>query len=107
MRPLNRSARRNTSARNNSNRLTHKTRLWTLPLEMRDVPATFTVATTADSGAGSLREILGGGQGVLAAGDVIRFDTSVFSSSQTISLTSGQLPAINVPITIQPAGLAT
>ncbi len=56
----------------------------------KNYAATFTVTNTNDSGAGSLREAL------LTAGtnneeDTINFDPAVFSTPQTITLTSGAL----------------
>jgi hypothetical protein len=59
-------------------------------LEDRDVPATFAVTTTADSGAGSLR------QAILDANATTGFDEIIFGSGvldQTITLSAG-LPTI-------------
>jgi len=61
--------------------------------------ATITVANTNDSGAGSLRQALTDA----APGDTINFDATVFSSPQTITLTSGQL-VIDKDLTIQGPG---
>jgi len=59
-----------------------------------------TVTNNADSGSGSLR----GQIAAAASGDTIRFDnTGLFSSAQTITLTSGQL-SISKNLTIQGTG---
>ena len=52
--------------------------------------ATFTVANTADSGAGSLRQAIADADAA-ASDDVIRFDAGVFDIARTIALTSGEL----------------
>ncbi len=52
--------------------------------------ATLTVANTNDSGAGSLRQAILDAN-VNNADDTIVFDSTVFSSPQTIFLTSGEL----------------
>jgi hypothetical protein len=54
-------------------------------LEDRTVLSTLTVTSVADSGAGSLRAVLGAAHG----GDTIRFDHHL--TGQTITLTSGEL----------------
>ncbi len=65
-------------------------RLACMPLEDRTTPTTFTVNSAADSGVGTLRN-----QIALANAnpgpDTINFDPAVFSTPQTITLTSGQI----------------
>jgi hypothetical protein len=57
--------------------------------------ATFTVSSSADAGAGSLREAIGLANGAAGA-DLIQFDATVTS----ITLTSGVLPSITQALTI-------
>src|SRR5262249_45317985 len=65
-------------------------------LEDRLAPATLTVTTNADSGAGSLR----GAIAAAASGDTINFAADGLTGSQTITLTSGKLvPTVNLTIT--------
>src|SRR5213596_3800066 len=81
------------------NRLTKSQRFVLTKLEERTVPAQIhIVADNSDNGADSLRQILAGtgSKGALVAGDTIQFNTTFFASSQTISLTTGQLPAISL-----------
>jgi parallel beta-helix repeat protein len=60
-------------------------------LEDRLVPSTFTVLNTLDdSSVGSLRWAVGQANATAGA-DTIDFDSSVFSSAKTITLTNGQL----------------
>jgi hypothetical protein len=66
-------------------------------LEARWLPSTLTVTSTADSGAGSLRDDIAAAH----AGDTINFSSSL--AGQTISLTSGHL-VINKSLTIQGLG---
>src|SRR3954467_11246853 len=92
------------------NRLTKSQRLVLDKLEERTVPALFTVNVLTDSGpaaTGSGSGSLGDLRSAVAsakAGDIIDFDSTVFASSQTITLSAanGQLPAIATNITIQP-----
>src|SRR5262249_18147504 len=72
-------------------RTIRSTRLHLEPLEDRLTPATFTVLSTLDDGSvGSLRWAVE--QANAAAGaDTIDFDTAVFATPQTITLTSGRL----------------
>ncbi|HTK76939.1 MAG TPA: choice-of-anchor Q domain-containing protein, partial [Gemmataceae bacterium] len=53
-------------------------------------PGRFVVTTTADSGPGSLREVLSWAN-ALPGPDVVEFDPVLFGSPQTITLSSGQL----------------
>jgi hypothetical protein len=53
-------------------------------LEERTVLSTFQVTSTADSGSGSLRQLIQNA----VSGDTITFDPTVFSAPQTINLTS-------------------
>ena len=62
--------------------------------EDRAVPAIFTVSTTADSGAGSLR------QAITYADTTPGADSIHFSVAGTIQLTSGPLPGITDAVTI-------
>ena len=59
--------------------------------------ATLTVTTTADNGAGSLRDALA----VASDGDTIQFDSAL--NGQTISLTSGEL-VVDTDVTINGPG---
>lgn len=71
------------------------------PTRISLAPTTLTVTSTADSGAGSLR------QAVLDAspmGDTIVFDSTVFATAQTITLTSGQI-ALHKNLTIDGSAL--
>src|SRR5262245_42882498 len=75
----------------------HRTRLFLRSLENRLAPATMTVSTTADSGAGSLRQAIIDANNAAGA-DTIAFDTAgVFSGSATINLSGGQI-AITGPL---------
>jgi hypothetical protein len=65
-------------------------------------PGRFVVTNTADSGAGSLREILGWAN-TLPGPDVVEFDPVYFGSPRTITLTTGQL-AITDSMTIRGPG---
>jgi hypothetical protein len=66
--------------------------------------ATLTVTNTSDSGAGSLRQAVSDASAA-AGDDVIVFDPTLFSSSQTISLLSGiAIPATGGALTIQGTG---
>jgi hypothetical protein len=64
--------------------------------------STYTVTTTADSGAGSLRQALADANLSLGT-DTITFDAAVFAVPNTITLTSGEL-AINDSVTITGPG---
>src|SRR6516164_10925062 len=80
-----------------------RTRLWVTPLEDRTVPTAYTVNATTDTGTGSgttgdLRYCIT--QATAAAGNSINFDTTVFGTPQTITLTSA-LPTITQGMTIQ------
>jgi hypothetical protein len=66
------------------------TRIGLEQLEERDVPATFTVTNNLDAGAGSLRQAILDAN-ALPGADTITFDPGVFSTAQTITLTSGEL----------------
>ncbi len=63
--------------------------------------ATFTVTTTADSGAGSLRQAILNAN-VASDADAIVFDATLFGSAQTINLLSGL--TISNPVTITGTG---
>src|SRR5947208_2971374 len=63
-------------------------------LEDRSVPATFTVSTLTDGGAGSLR------QAILDANAAPGADTIAFSVAGTIQITNGSLPNITDAVTI-------
>lgn len=80
----------------------YRTRLWVQALEDRRTPATFTVNTTADAGAGSLRQAITDSNGAAGA-DSIVFDAGVFSTSQTVSLLS-VLPTISDDVAIVGTG---
>ena len=72
----------------------------TAPASAAPAPsATLTVINTNDSGAGSLR------QAIIDAipGDTIDFDTGIFATTQTITLTSGEL-VIDKDLTITGPG---
>lgn len=58
--------------------------------------ATFVVTNTNDSGAGSLRQAILDANAAAGA-DMITFDSTVFSTPQTITLTSGNLVIANSP----------
>lgn len=64
--------------------------------------ATYTVTTTADAGAGSLRQAVANANDFTDA-DTIVFDATVFAAPQTIVLSSGELP-IAYPVTIKGTG---
>jgi parallel beta-helix repeat protein len=68
-----------------------RSRLFVQSLEARDVPATFTVTNTADSGAGSLRQAILNANASVNVPDTISFDATAFATPQTITLTSGEL----------------
>ncbi|MDB5312253.1 MAG: Calx-beta domain protein, partial [Gemmataceae bacterium] len=72
-------------------------------LEDRDVPATFVVNTTADTGAGSLRQAITDANAAAGA-DAIVFAAGL--SGQTITATSAALPTITDPVTITGLGPA-
>src|SRR5262245_30522759 len=69
---------------------TSRARLWLTGLEERAVPAVFTVANTADAGAGSLRQAILDANAAPGA-DTITFDPAAFATPRTITLTSGEL----------------
>ena len=64
--------------------------------------ATFTVMNTNDSGAGSLRQAIADAN-TAGGADTIDFDAGVFATSQTITLTTGEL-VINGEVTINGPG---
>ena len=64
--------------------------------------ATFTVMNTNDSGDGSLRQAIADANAAGGA-DTIDFDAGVFATSQTITLTTGEL-VINGEVTINGPG---
>ena len=61
------------------------------PLEDRATPAIFTVTSTADSGPGSLRQAVLAANATSGVADTITFDPAVFSTAQTIQLSTGQM----------------
>src|SRR5688500_4644040 len=67
-------------------------------LEARDVPATFTVANTNDSGTGSLRAAILSANTSPGA-DTIVFDNIAFGTPQAITLASQLLVTDDVTIT--------
>jgi hypothetical protein len=71
-------------------KLKERSKLVLEALEDRCVPATITVSTTADSGAGSLRAAITQANASVGVADTIVF-SSLFNTPQTITLTSGQL----------------
>lgn len=75
-----------------------RTRLLLQALEQRTTPNTFPVTNALDSGAGSLRQAISDSNSTTGA-DSIVFDTSAFSSLQTISLLT-PLPTISDNTTI-------
>jgi parallel beta-helix repeat protein len=81
-----------------------RTRLLLQSLEARDVPATFTVTTTADSGAGSLRQAITSANNAAGA-DTIVFDQVAFANPQTIVLGGTEL-LITDDLTITGPGAA-
>ena len=78
-----------------------------LALESRVTPAVFTVLNTNDAGAGSLRQAILDAN-ALAGADIINFDPAVFSTPQTISLTTaaqaGSMLGIGDAVTINGPG---
>ena len=64
--------------------------VFSLALVERNYAATFTVTNTNDSGAGSLRQAVADAN-VNNQNDTIVFDAAIFSTPQTITLTSGQI----------------
>src|SRR5262249_57790631 len=85
-------------------RTIRSTRLHLEPLEDRLTPSTFTELNTLDDGSvGSLRWAVE--QANAAAGaDTIDFDTAVFATPQTITLTSGRLWLARPTPTTSPRG---
>ena len=71
-----------------------RTRPTLMALEDRRLMSTFTVTNTADSGAGSLRYEIGLANSNSGA-STIDFDSTVFDTALTITLTSGQLELSN------------
>ena len=72
-----------------------------------EAPPTLIVNTTADSGAGSLRNVLAEAN-AFPGSDTITFDATVFATPQTIPLTTGELTiGEGVTITGPGARLAT
>jgi len=69
-----------------------------------DLPTTFRVSNTNDSGPGSLRQAVLDAN-VTSAADTILFDQAVFSSPRTIALTSGMLN-VHAPLTVNGPGAA-
>src|SRR5262245_31481223 len=65
----------------------YRSRLWVRALEDRTVPALFSVTTTADSGAGSLRQAITDANGNFGS-DSIVFDAAKFATPQIITLSS-------------------
>jgi hypothetical protein len=59
-------------------------------LEHRTLPASFTVANTNDTGAGSLRQAILDAN-ALSGADTVQFAPTVFATPQTITLTTGEL----------------
>src|SRR5438876_440089 len=92
---------RGTSTYQNIHTNRHRSLLQLLNLEDRLTPSTFTVSTTSDSGAGSLRQAVSDANAHFGA-DTIVFDSS-FSSfatvNKTIALTSAEL-AVTESLTI-------
>src|SRR5262249_11957538 len=70
------------------------TRPTLMVLEDRNLMSTFTVTNTADSGPGSLRSQIDLANSDAGA-STIEFDSTVFNTPQTITLTSGQLELSN------------
>ena len=71
-----------------------RTRPTLMALEDRRLMSTFTVTNTADSGAGSLRYEIGLANSTAGA-NTIDFDSTVFNTPQTITLTGSQLELSN------------
>ena len=65
-----------------------------MPLEDRRLMSTFTVTNTADSGPGSLRYEIDQANSTAGA-NTVDFDSTVFNTPQTITLTGGQLELSN------------
>lgn len=82
-------------------------RLCVRDLECRITPTIYTVTSIADSGAGSLRQAAINAN-ASAGADTIVFDTTLFSSAQSIALSSGQIAITeNVEITGPGSALLT
>jgi len=69
---------------------THRARLALRALETRTAPAVFLVTAVGDAGPGTLRQALEDANANPGA-DTVTFSPTVFSTPQTINLTSGQL----------------
>jgi len=72
-------------------------------LEARTVPTQFIVTNTDDSGAGSLRQAVLNANAAVGTDEVI-FDPTVFSSPQTITLSSGSIPISTGALTVTGPG---
>ena len=81
-----------------------RSRLRCEALEDRRVLATYVVSSTADAGAGSLREAIDFANGTVGVVDEIVFDQALFSTPQAILLNS-QLPNITDPLSIVGPGV--
>src|SRR5262249_42634520 len=72
------------------------------------IPRSFVVVNTNDSGPGSLRQAVMDANAVVGATDSITFDPTVFSTPQTIALTSGEIGVTDSVTIVGPgAGLLT
>jgi hypothetical protein len=75
-------------------------------LEGLDLPATFTVLNSADTGDGSLRQAVLDAN-ALAGADSIAFDATAFATPQTIALTTGELKIADAVTISGPAAQLT
>src|SRR5262249_33574713 len=73
----------------------------TLGTFVADLPRSFVVTSTADSGPGSLRQAIIDAN-VTKGSDTITFDPVAFATPETINLTSGQLSVTEAIVLIGP-----